>query len=142
MGSLAAVMDRLEELGGTVHPTLNVYRWWRPDMALPALFHWMTPGDVERPDVPVCRLRVLERITVSIAINPSAVAGEGDMLDLEVYHDLAMPIYGAELYGRNPLGQREARMRGPLTIADDLAGASILTLEIPLEVYVDIIVPT
>src|ERR1700755_3596626 len=98
-GSLTFVMDRLEELAGAIHPSLTVYRWWRPDVPLPAVYHWLTPGDVETPELPLCRMRIRERITVTIAVDPMAVAGEGDMLELEAYHDLALPIYAAELYG-------------------------------------------
>lgn len=141
-GSLKHVMDELELLAQAIHPSLNVYRYWRPDMALPAVWHWLTPGDVEPPAVSgegICRLRVLERITVSIAVDPTAVAGMGDALELEVYHDLALPLYAQAIYARNPLGQREARIRGAQTVSDRLGDASVLTLELPLEVYLDVI---
>lgn len=141
-GSLEHVMDRLEELGGTIHPTLEVHRWWRPDMSLPALWHWMTPGDVEGPagagDAGGCLVYSWARITVTIGVDPTAVAGEGDLLQLETYHDLALPIYAGAIYGRNPLGQRMARMRGVQTVADELGGIAILSLELPLEVRLDV----
>lgn len=134
VGSLAATIDRLVELEATVHPTLNVYRWWRPDMALPAVWNWLTPGDVRTDGVPVCRTVDTLRITASIGVDPTAVAGEGDLLELEAYVDLALVVLDRELYSRRPLGQRLARRRGFQTVADRLGDASILTLELPMEI--------
>lgn len=134
--SLKSTIDALAELERTIHPTLHVYRWWRPDMRLPAVWNWLTPGDVERPDN--CRVRDVVRVTVSLGVHPHAIAGEGDMLELEAYADLAVPILDAELYGAaRPLGQRIARRRGFQTVADKLGDAPILALEIPLEVQID-----
>lgn len=133
-GSLKSTMDALEQLATTIHESLNVYRWWRPDMALPALWHWMTPGDVEAVGAPACRVDDLLRITVTIGVDPQAVAGAGEMLELEEYVDLARDVYNAALYARNPLGQREAKRRGMQTVSDRLGDASILCLELPLEV--------
>jgi hypothetical protein len=134
-GSIKFALDVLGEIEATIHPSLHVYRWWRPDMALPALWNWLTPGDVERPDD--CRVRDLMRVTVSIGVDPTAVPGEGDMLELEAYAELALAAIDPVIYSRNPLGQREARRRGFQTVADRLGDASILALEIPLEVYLD-----
>lgn len=133
-GSFKSVMDELEQLAATVHPSLHVYRWWRPDMALPAIWHWMTPGEVTAQGAPACRVDDLLRITVSIGVDPTAVAGAGDMLEVEEYADLARDAYNAALYARNPLDQRNARRRGMQTVADTLGDASILILELPLEV--------
>jgi len=134
-GKLKTTIDRLVELESTIHPTLHVYRWWRPDMALPAIWNWLTPGDVERPDN--CRVRDLLRITVTIGVDPTAIAGEGDMLELEVYADLALPVFDAAIYGPDPLGQRQSRRRGFQTVTDRLGDAPILCLELPLEVNLD-----
>jgi hypothetical protein len=139
-GSLKFAIDRLEELETQIHPTLAVYRWWRSDMKLPAVWNWLTPGDVESAGTQGangCRISDLLRITVSIGIDPSAIAGMGDMLELEEYFELALDVLDAELYGRNPLGQRRASRRGAQTVADRLGDASILVLECPLEVYLD-----
>lgn len=142
LGSLASTMARLwtletaiqaaaQELGGTLH----IYRWWRPDMELPALWNWLTPGDVKAEGlVPSCRTVDVLRITVSIGVNPTAVPGEGDMADLAVYFDLARPILDAELYSRHPLGQRLARRRGAQTVVDQVGAAQIIALELPIEV--------
>jgi hypothetical protein len=144
--SLKATMDRLVELESTVHPTLNVYRWWRSDMELPAVWNWLTPGDHERPPVSppgaVCRHRHLICPTVTIGVYPTAVTGEGDMLEVEEYLDAALPIIAGEVYGRAPFGNHEARMRGSQTVTDTLGDAPILTVELPLEVYVDLEVTT
>lgn len=134
VGSLQDTMTRLWALEQTVHPTLNVYRWWRPDMQLPALYNWLTPGDVRADGVPVCKTVDTLRLTVIIAVDPTAVPGEGDLLELSAYYDLIRPLLDAELYSRHPLGQRLARRRGAQTVADDLGGAAILTLELPIEV--------
>lgn len=139
-GPFESLMDELVALEGTFHPTLNVYRWWRPDMALPAVWNWLTPGDVEPVGVPACKVRDLMRITVSIGVDPTAVMGEGDMLELEAYADLATPLLNAAIYERNPLGVREAHRRGGQTVADELAGVPILALELPIEVYLDRVV--
>lgn len=141
-GSLKTVMDELVTVEAAIHPTLNVYRWWRADMELPALWNWLTPGDVEGPagagEAGLCRVRGWARITVSIGVDPTAVPGLGDMLELEEYADLALPALYRAVYERNPLGQREARARGFQTVADELGGASILVLEVPLEVALDV----
>jgi hypothetical protein len=134
VGSLKATIDALSALLAGVHPSLNVYRWWRPDMALPAVWLWMTPGDVRTDGVPVCRTVDVLRITVSVGVDPTAVAGEGDMLEIEAYVDLVLQVLDPELYGRHPLGQRLARRRGFQTVADRLGDASILALELPIEV--------
>jgi hypothetical protein len=134
-GSLKFALDVLGELETTIHPSLHVYRWWRPDMALPALWNWLTPGDIERPDS--CRVRDLLRVTVTIGVDPTAIAGEGDMLELEAYAELALEVLDPVVYGRAPFGQREARRRGFQTVADRLGDTPILALEIPLEVYLD-----
>lgn len=134
VGSLQSALERLWALEATIHPTLNVYRWWRADMALPALWNWLTPGDVRTDGVPVCRTVDTLRLTITLAVDPTAVAGEGDMEELAVYFDLARPILDAELYSRYPLGQRLARRRGAQTVADRLGDASILCLELPIEV--------
>lgn len=144
-GSLEATMERLVELEATIHPTLEVYKWWQGDMKLPAVWNWLTPGDVEKPPVAApgatCRVRNLARISVVIGVDPTAVVA-GDMLEVAAYFDLAFPILAGELYGRAPLGNREARMRGAQAVSDQLGDASILTLELPLEVYLDFNVQT
>jgi hypothetical protein len=126
----------------TIGEVLNVYRWWRPDMLLPAVWLWMTPGDVEGPagagEAGLCRVRGWARVTMSIGVDPTATPGAGEMLELEEYADLALPLVYAAVYSRNPLGQREARARGFQTVADELGGASILTLELPVEVALDV----
>lgn len=133
-GSVKSVMDELVALAATIHPaSLDVYRWWRPDMKLPAVWHWMTPGDVEAVGVPACRVDDLVRVTVTIGVNPRTHVA-GDMLEIEAYADLARDVYNAALYARNPLGQRMAKRRGMQTVADKLGDASILCLELPLEV--------
>lgn len=139
VGSLQAAMERLWALEATILPApapgaLNVYKWWRADMLLPALWNWMTPGDVEAVGAPACKTVDTLRLTISIAVDPTAVVGEGDMLELGAYYDLARPILDAELYSRHPLGQRMARRRGAQTVADALGGAPIITLELPIEV--------
>lgn len=139
-GPFQTLMDELEALEATFHPSLNVYRWWRPDMALPAVWNWLTPGPVEAVGVPACKVRDLMRITVSIGVDPTAVAGEGDMLEIEAYADLAIPLLNTAVYERNPLGQREARRAGGQTVADTLGGVPILALELPIEVYLDRVV--
>lgn len=141
-GSLKFAIDQLCELEATIHPTLNVYRWWQPDMALPALWNWMTPGDVEGPrgvsGGEPCDVRGWSRIVVTIAVDPTAVMGGGDMLEVEAYFDFALPKLAAVTYGRNPFGQRLARMAGWQTVADRLGEVSTLNLEIPLEIALDI----
>lgn len=139
-------IDALTAVEATIHPSLNVYRWWRADMQLPAVWNWLTPGDTETPpvgggDMAGCRVRDLLRVTVSIGVDPTAVAGEGDMLEIEEYADLAIPLLNAAVYSRNPLDQREARRRGGQVIADQLGDASILTIELPIEVYLDYVTP-
>lgn len=133
-GSLKATMDALVGVAVAYHSTLTVYRWWRPDMQLPAVWHWLTPGDVEAAGVPTCKVIDTLRVTQTIAVDPTAIAGEGDMLELEAYADLALPLLDAAIYAPEPLGQRNARRRGFQTVADELGGASILCLELPLEV--------
>lgn len=141
VGSMAAAMARLweletaiqtavEQLGGTLH----VYRWWRPDMQLPALWNWMTPGEVKAEGAPACKTVDTLRITISIAVDPTAVPGEGDMADLTVFYDLARPILDAELYSRHPLGQRMARRRGAQTVVDAIGAAQVIALEVPIEI--------
>jgi len=103
-------------------------------MQLPAVWLWMTPGDVRTDGVPVCRTVDVLRITVSVGVDPTAVPGEGDLLEIEEYVDLILPVLDAELYGRHPLGQRHAQRRGFQTVADRLGDASILALELPIEV--------
>lgn len=134
VGSLQDAMSRLWALEATVHPSLNVYRWWRPDMALPALYNWLTPGAVRSDGVPTCKTVDTLRVTVIIAVDPTAVQGEGDMLDLSAYFDLIVPTLDGELYSRYPLGQRLARRLGAQTVADELGDAAVLTLELPIEV--------
>ena len=141
VGSMADAMERLwivetaigeaaAQMGGRLH----VYKWWRPDMQLPALWNWMTPGDVDATGVPACKTIDTLRITISIGIDPTAVPGEGDMLELSVYYDLARPILDAELYSRRPLGQRNARRKGAQTVADAIGTAQVLALELPIEI--------
>lgn len=139
VGSLQDTLDRLWALEATILPApaagaLNVYKWWRPDMLLPALWNWMTPGDVRTDGVPACRTVDVLRLTISIGVDPTAVVGEGEMLELAAYYDLARPILDSELYSRYPLGQRLARRRGAQTAVDALGGTPIITLEIPIEV--------
>jgi hypothetical protein len=143
VGSLRATIDRLEELERSIHPTLNTYRWWRPDMALPAVWNWLTPSDLRTDGVPVCRTVDTLRVNVIVGVDPTAVPGEGDLLELEEYVDLAVPILGRELYSRFPFGQRMGRRRGAQTVADVLGGAPILTVEMPIEVelHVDLTTP-
>lgn len=132
-------MDELTELEATVHPSLNVYRWWRPDITLPALYNWLTPGTTETPPTSACRVRDVARIAVSIAIDPTIVAGEGDMLELEAYLDAAVAVLDPVLFGRNPLGVREAYRRGFQMVdgTELFGGVPVLILEIPLEVYLE-----
>jgi len=139
VGSMRAAMARLWALEATIlQPpaagALNVYSWWQPDMLLPALYNWMTPGEVTADGVPLCKSVDTLRITIVIAVEPTAVAGAGDMLEISEYFDLAQPILDAELYSRHPLGQRNARRLGAQTAADELGGAAILTLELPIEI--------
>lgn len=133
-GPFEDVMDRLQALEATFHPTLHVYRWWRADMQLPAVWNWLTPSDVDAIGVPACRVDDLLKITVSVGVDPTAVAVAGDMLEIEAYADLAIPLLNAEIYGRNPLGVQLAKRTGLQTVADELGGASILCLELPLEI--------
>lgn len=134
VGSLQDAMTRLWALEQDLHPTLNVYKWWRPDMQLPALYNWLTPGEVRSDGVPVCKTVDTLRITIIVAVDPTAVPGEGDMLELAAYFDVVVKAIDVELYSRHPLGQRLARRRGAQTVADELGGAPILTLEFPVEV--------
>jgi hypothetical protein len=134
VGSLQDAMTRLWALEATIHPSLHVYKWWRPDMQLPALFNWLTPGDVRGEGVPACKTVDTLRITVIIAVDPTAVMGEGDMLELAAYFDFTVGVLDRELYSRHPLGQRMARRRGAQTVADELGDVAVLTLEFPIEV--------
>lgn len=133
-GSLKGVMDELVTLAGTIHPTLNVYRWWRPDMELPAVWHWLTPASTERRTD--CDVRDVARVTVSIGVDPLVTVAE-DMLEVEEYLDLARDVYDPVLYASRPFGQSNARRNGFQTVADELGKASILVLEIPVEVWLD-----
>lgn len=124
-----AIVDAVAARGAT----LNAYRWWRPDMSLPALWNWISPDtDTARPDN--CNVEDTLRIAVTIGVDPQAVAGEGDLLELEEYGDLALPIIDGAVYGSRPLGQRMARRRGFRTVSDVLGDTVFLALEFPLEV--------
>lgn len=133
------IVSELSDVELTIHPeTLNVYRWWRPDMTLPAVYNWLTPATTEPPDRPACRVVDLARITVCIAVDPTAVAGEGDMLEVEEYLLLATAAIDPLVYADEPFGQRiRARRQGFQTVNDELGGVPILVLELPLEVYVE-----
>lgn len=133
-GKLTSAMRAIEAAMTRVHPTLHVYRYWRPDMTLPALWKWLTPSDAELVGAPVCKTIDTLNITLTIGVQPQAVAGEGDALELEVYGDLLIDAINAELASRYPFGQREAKRRGVQTVSDRLGDASILCLELPLEV--------
>lgn len=137
-GSIAGVMSELVDLAATIHPTLNVYRWWRPDMRLPAVWHWLTPASTERRTD--CDVRDVMRVTVSVGIDPRVTVAE-DMLELEAYADLAVDVYNAALYQPRPFGQTNALRQGFQTVSDELGGAPVLALELPLEVWLDRSVP-
>lgn len=137
-GSLRTVLDELELVAAqvrTAHPELHVYRWWRPDAALPCVYHWLTPSTRERPDL--CVERDVLRITVSIAVDPHSTVAE-DAMQLETYVDTALDVYAAAFEQRRPLGgQSLARRTGLQTVSDRWGDASVLILELPLEVWLD-----
>jgi hypothetical protein len=132
--SLKAVVDELVAVESTIHPTLHVYRWWRPDMALPAVWNWMTPGEVRRRTN--CPPDDVIRLTMSLGVDPTAIAGEGDMLELEAYFDLAVPVLNQALYERRPFNgvAKNAARLGSQTVTDRLGDAVVLCLEVPLEI--------
>lgn len=138
-GPISAAIDELVAIESTIHPaSLHGYRWWRPDMTLPAIYNWLTPADTEADDVPVCRVVDWLRVTCSIAVHPQAIAGEGDLLEIEEYLDLALDVLDPVIYGDAPLGQRLARRRGFRTVlGPELGGIEPLTLELPLEIRID-----
>lgn len=136
-GSLTTVIDELyaiaEQLQAAV-PELHIYRWWRPDMALPAVYHWITPSSREDPDQ--CVERDVLRITTSIAVDPYSTVAE-DMQAIERYVDVALDLYTAAFKQPRPLQQTRADRTGMQTVADTLGDASILVLELPLVVWLD-----
>jgi hypothetical protein len=138
-GSLRTVLDELVVLGQqvqAVHPELHVFRWWRPDAALPCLFHWLTPSSRETPP-DICTSRDTLRITVSIAVDPFSTVAE-DALQLENYADTALDVYDVALAQRRPLGgQSAARRTGMQTVSDRWGEAPVLVLELPVEVTLD-----
>jgi hypothetical protein len=137
-GSLQTVLDELVLIGEQVqalHPELHVYRWWRPDAALPAYYHWLTPSSTERPDQ--CTNRDVLRMTISIAIDPFANVAE-DAQQIETYVDSALDVIDAALYTRRPLGgQTEAKRVGLQTVSDRWGDANVLVCELPLEITLD-----
>lgn len=138
-GLLETVMERLVTVEAAIHESLHVYPWWRPDVTLPAVYNWLTPAGTERVDS--CTIRDVLRLTVTVAVEPTAVMGGGDMLSLAAYIDLTRGALNGLLNQREPLGQSEVRRQGFRTVSDDWGGGVVLLGEFPIEVDLDLSVP-
>lgn len=109
---------------------LNVYRWWQPNIVLPAVWHWLSPGDTRTPDT--CSVQDLVRIDVTIGVDPRVHAGH-DMVALERAMETVRVALDAELYSRRPLGLQHARRLGMRTQIEDIAGLGVLSIVLPIE---------
>lgn len=133
-----ALYEALVAVRDAKAPFLNVYDLWRPDMALPAVWMWVAPGTVPRPRPDTCTVRNVDRIVVSVGVDPAAVVTDDArrLLDLvQIIREGLDPI----LYASRPLdGQQEAAWgSGAQTVQDQLGDAPVLTFELPIEVTLD-----
>jgi hypothetical protein len=136
-GSLRELMDGLEAAYLDVQaaaPELHVYRWWRPDVALPALYTWIAPGSTERPDT--CTVRDLLRVTPSIAVDPTDTIAN-DAYTLEALIDAARDALDPHVYAARPFGQQRAKRLGISVASDRFGDAPVLVAELPIEVTLD-----
>lgn len=140
---LTAALDALEELANGIEWPAenlepNVYRWWEPNMRLPALWHWLTPSSTSSPDT--CTVQDAVRVTVSIGVRPSANTGE-DAERLEEYADAYVPAIDSALAAARTFGGPQLRRAsrtglGPM-VSEKLGDATILAIEIPLELVLE-----
>lgn len=133
---LTDALDALEALAeGLDWPaadlTPNVYRWWEPNMRMPAVWCWLRPSGTDRPDT--CTVRDSLQIVVSIGVLPGADTGE-DAQSLEAYADAYVPALDAALNTSGFGGLHLARRTGLGPMASEKLGdTTVLAMEIPLE---------
>lgn len=141
--SLAAVMDALvaleETAVGSAAPTpiLNVYRWWQPNMSLPAVWHWLSPGRTEHESL--CTIEDLLNIDVVVGVDPRRHAGK-DMVALEEALEAIREPLDSSLYSRSPLGGvtggQRAKRNGMRTQIETVSQLGVLCLVLPIEVRI------
>lgn len=131
MDALVAVED-LAVGSGAETPILNVRRWWEPQIPLPAVWHWLSPGDTERPDL--CTVWDLLRVDVMVGVDPAVNAGR-DMVELEDAAEQVREAVDAALYARAPLGGAVewARRVGMRTQIQQFGQLGVLCIVLPVE---------
>lgn len=143
MIGLTEALDSLEALANAVQTPpaileLNVYRWWEPNMRMPAVWHWLTPSGTRYPDT--CKVADDVRLTVSIGVRPTASTGE-DAQRLEQYADAYVPALDTALNDPRTFGgpqlKRARRVGlGPM-VSEKLGDSTVLAIEIPLELTLE-----
>ena len=119
-------MDCLEQLSRTVDERLHVYRWWEPDMALPALHWWLVPGETEYLDA--CTVHDHFHPTATIAVKPGRSAG-ADMKAAETFSDSLRAAFDPVLIAPRPWGIHSAARTGINVTTDKLGAGQVLGIE-------------
>jgi hypothetical protein len=135
--ALAGIYADLEALRDAALPELHVYPMWRPDLALPAVWLWLAEGTVPRPRPDTCTVRHVDRVVVTVGVDPSALIGD-DALRLATYIAEIRAGLDPAIYARRPWTCHEASWAsGSRLVQDQLGDAQILCAELPIEVTTD-----
>lgn len=135
--TLRIVMDELVGLSNELaaaHPELAVYRYWRPDMQYPALWHWWRDAPISRPDM--CTVRTELAIAVTIAVDPAATVDE-DAYRLERYVDDAIAKLSPALDANRPLQATAASLNGFRMVSAQQGETPFLGVELDVRVTLD-----
>lgn len=133
-----ALFVALEAMRDAEAPELHVYDLWRPDMDLPAVWMWMAPGTAPRPRPDVCTVRQVDRLVVTIGVDPAAIVTD-DARRLLDYVQLVRVALDPVIYASRPLdGQQEAFWASGQQLVQDRLGEALITCaELPVEVTLD-----
>jgi hypothetical protein len=135
--ALAGIYDDVVASRTAAAPELHVYPLWQPDMALPAVWFWLAEGTVVRPRPDTCTVRQIDRLVVTVGVDPSALITL-DARRLIDYVAALRPALDPAVYARRPWGCHEAAWAsGSRFVSDQLGDAQILCAELPIEVTTD-----